>query len=178
MQAQHINDCVHRGYYGIMRGMRMRYIILTLAMVWAGTAQAQTPAEFNANLDVTEEPICFTLINEAPYSAQGRVTTAEYMRADGIVTRHRSNFKLDAAGTINPESGFPTDRAEFCSYGPFMAHRSLEVDLRTLFPVFACQSRVDQGDLIIKGFRKREGGAKTWIECYNADGGKTGEPPQ
>lgn len=147
-------------------------------MFWVGAAQAQSPAEFNANLDVSEEPVCFMLINEAPYSTMGRVTTAAYMRKDGVITRHRSNFNLDAAGTVNPESGYPTDRAEFCSYGPFMAHRSLEIDLRTLFPIFACQSRIDQGDLVIKGYRKPEGGAKTWIECYNAAGNKMGEPAE
>ena len=154
----------------------MRHGLLAFLVLITGSAHAQTPEAYNANLDVTEEPVCFMLINEAPYSTMGRVTTARYMRADGVITRHRSNFSLDAAGTVNPESGFPTDRAEFCSYGPFMAYRSLEIDLRTLFPIFACQSRVDQGDLVIKGYRKPEGGAKTWIECYNADGGKTGEP--
>lgn len=158
--------------------MKRLFLYLTVFCFLAVPARAQTPEEFNADLDVTEEPICFMLINEAPYSAHGRVTTAEYMRADGIITRHRSNFRLDAAGTISEESGYPTDRAEFCSYGPFMPNRSLEVAIRTLFPIFACQSRVDQGDLIIRGYRKPEGGAKTWIECFNADGSKTSEPSE
>jgi hypothetical protein len=38
--------------------------------------------------------------------------------------------------------------------------------LRTLVPVFSCKTRIDQGEIVIKGHRKPEGGAETWAECF------------
>ena len=150
--------------------MRRRFLTLLILAFWPQTASAQ-----NENLDIIDEPICFVLRSEAPYTTAGNLITAEYTRPDGIVTRHRSNFRFKAAGELD-EEGYPADRAEFCSYGPFMPDRQLELTLRTLFPIFSCKTRIDQGEIVIKGYRKDEGGAVTWAECYNPDGSKTGEP--
>ncbi len=103
---------------------------------------------------------------EAPYKVYGSFGTDYYMTPDGTKARHRSNFRLDEPGSTHPDEGYPTDRAEFCSYGPFYPERMLSLTLRTLVPIFSCKTRVDQGEIVIKGYRKPEGGTETWAECY------------
>ena len=115
--------------------------------------------------DIIKEPICFILRNEAPYKVYGVFSTDHFVRPDGIKTRHRANFRLDPAGTLNPETKEPTDRAEFCSYGPFFPDRTLELTLRTLVPIFSCRTHIDKGEIIIKG-EKTADGTKTWAECF------------
>ncbi|MCC6597901.1 MAG: hypothetical protein IT559_03850 [Alphaproteobacteria bacterium] len=126
-----------------------------------GIAAAQ-----NENLDIVAEPICFAVRNEAPYKVYGNFATAEFQRPDGIKTRHRSNFRLEEAGATDPETGEALDQAEFCSYGPFFPERKLELVLRTLFPIFNCMTKIDQGELVISGYRKPEGGAVTTVKCF------------
>lgn len=130
------------------------------------TASANMTFAQNENLDIVQEPICFKVVNEAPYRVYGNFATDYYTRPDGLRTRHRSTFRLEPEGTKDEEKGYPLDRAEFCSYGPFMPDRKLELTLRTLFPIFDCKTKITEGDIVIKGFRKAEGGTETWAECY------------
>jgi len=153
----------------------MRWVLLSviLSVFWPQVAVARID---NSTLDIVDEPICFALRNEAPYTVNGSFVTAQFLRPDGIVARHRSNFRLTKAGGIDPKTQEPGDYVEFCSYGPFMPNRMLELTLRSLVPLFSCQTRIDQGEIVVHGYRKKEGGAKTWAECFQADGTKTGEP--
>ncbi len=116
--------------------------------------------------DVVSEPICFLVVNEAPYKVYGSFNTDFYTKPDGMRARHRSNFRLEEAGAMH-EEGYPIDKAEFCSYGPFYPGRKLELTLRTLVPIFDCQTRIDQGPIIIEGYRKEGafGGTETWVNC-------------
>ncbi|MCF8496259.1 MAG: hypothetical protein K9G62_06300 [Alphaproteobacteria bacterium] len=116
--------------------------------------------------DIVAEPICFQVINEAPYKIYGNFITDTYTAPDGSKSRHRSNFRLDEPGSVHETEGYPLDRAEFCSYGPFLPGRKLEMVLRTLIPIFSCTTRIDQGPIVIKGRRKDEGGTETWAECF------------
>lgn len=125
-------------------------------------------SEFDADYrpDIISEPMCFEVINEAPYNIYGKFVTALYIATDGSRARHTSNFKLEAAGSFDSKTGYKTDRAEFCSYGPFFEGRKLEMTLRTLVPIFSCQTRIDSGPIIIHGEKKPEGGTKTWADCF------------
>lgn len=116
--------------------------------------------------DIVAEPICFQLVNKAPYRVFGTFVTERFTRPDGIETRHRSSFRLEEPGTIHEEEGYPLDRAEFCSYGPFFPGRKLDLTLRTLVPIFSCRTRIDQGPIVIHGRKKPEGGTETWAACY------------
>lgn len=153
----------------------MRWIVLGafLFTMWPQVSAAQID---NSTLDIINEPICFAVRNEAPYTVRGSFITAQYQRPDGIVARHRSNFRLLEAGGVDKNTGELGDHAEFCSYGPFMPDRQLELTLRSLVPLFSCKTRIDQGEIVVKGYRKPEGGAKTWAECFDPDGTKTSEP--
>jgi hypothetical protein len=136
--------------------------LLFLTVFLAVPAFAQ---EVPAQPDVVSDPVCFTVKNEAPYKVYGNFITDYYTAPDGSRARHRSNFRLDEPGSKDAE-GNPADAAEFCSYGPFLPGRKLELVLRTLVPIFNCQTRIDQGPIVIKGFRKPEGGTETYAECY------------
>jgi hypothetical protein len=70
-------------------------------------------------------------------------------------------------GETDPDTGEAADSAEFCTFGPFYPERKLELVLRTLVPIFSCKTRVDQGEIVIKGFRKEDQpGTNTYAECY------------
>lgn len=142
--------------------MRRTFLFALILSALAVPAFAQ-----NENLDIVKEPICFAVRNQAPYKVYGNFATDNYITAEGIKARHRSNFRLDEPGTKD-EKGNPTDAAEFCSYGPFLPNRMLELTLRTLVPIFSCKTKIDQGEIIIKGHRKEgpDGGTETWAECY------------
>lgn len=115
--------------------------------------------------EITPQPLCFTVRNTAEFKVYGSFVTDYYTTPTGTRARHRSNFRLDEAGAKDPEKGFATDAAEFCSYGPFYEGRKLELVLRTLIPVFSCKTSVEAGEIVIRGERKPEGGVKMWAEC-------------
>ncbi len=120
-----------------------------------------------AGPDIVAEPICFAVRNEAPYKIYGSFITDLYTNTEtGSKARHRSNFRLDVPGSTDEKTGNPTDKSEFCSYGPFFPGRKLEMTLRTLVPIFSCQTRIDRGEIVIKGKRKPEGGTETWALCH------------
>src|SRR5262245_41115502 len=130
----------------------------------AATILAIFPINTHAQ-DIVSEPLCFVVRNEAPYKIYGNFGTDYYTTPEGKKARHRSNFRLDEPGAKD-EQGNPADRAEFCSYGPFYPDRKLELVLRTLVPIFSCMTRIDQGEIVIKGYKKPEGGTNTYAECF------------
>ncbi|MBU0800723.1 MAG: hypothetical protein KKA05_06930 [Alphaproteobacteria bacterium] len=103
--------------------------------------------------EVSRTAQCFKVINKAPYTVLGSFITDNYTNESGQTGRHRSNFNL--------ESGHAS---EFCTYGPYYEGGKLELVIRTLVPVFHCKTRVD-GDIVINGRRKPEGGTDTWAIC-------------
>lgn len=111
------------------------------------------PTQPSAMGEVSDEPSCFNVINRAPYTVFGSIYTNYFIRGDGAKTRHKSNFRLETENS-----------AEFCTYGPFYDDRKVELVLRTLIPIFDCKTGVD-GDVIIYGRRKSEGGTETWATC-------------
>lgn len=136
--------------------MKLGYWLFAILVFFSVPAHAQ---------EIVQEPVCFIVRNQAPYKVYGNFVTDYYTAADGTKARHRSNFRLEEAGAIDPEKGYPLDVAEFCSYGPFYPERQLELVLRTLVPIFSCKTHVEKGEIIIKGERLPEGGTKTWAEC-------------
>ncbi len=116
--------------------------------------------------EITPQPICFTLRNEAPYRVYGEVSTDYYTAPDGSKARHTGSFRLEKAGTKREEKDYFIDRTEFCSSGPFYPNRQLEITLRTLFPIFSCKTNIELGEIVIKGHIKSDGTTKTWITCY------------
>lgn len=120
--------------------------------------------------EIVNEPLCFTLINSAEHKVYGSFRTDLYTRPDGIQARHTSNFRLEPMDTLHEEEGYPIDRAEFCSYGPFYEGRKIELVLRTLVPIFSCKTNIESGPIIIKSLPKTDdamGGYDVWAECFD-----------
>ncbi len=143
--------------------MKAFLFLLSAVVLFTLPAAAQSVDD---PVDIVQEPICFKVRNEAPYKVYGNFVTNYYTAEDGTVARHRSNFRLDEPGSIDETTKEPTDTAEFCSYGPFLPGKKLELVLRTLVPIFSCKTKIDQGEIVIKGYRKPECGTDTYAECY------------
>ncbi len=142
-----------------MRGTFLTALIVVF-LPFSVAAQDRVP-------DIVSEPLCFAVRNEAPYKIYGSFITDLYTNTEtGSKARHRSNFRLDVPGSTDEKTGHPTDRSEFCSFGPFFPGRKLEMTLRTLVPIFSCQTRIDRGEIVIQGKRKPEGGTETWADCH------------
>lgn len=124
-------------------------IIITLFLFFIALFPKVAIAQAGQAGEIVQEPICFILLNEAEQTVFGAIRTDAYTNPDGSKSRHTSNFRLEAAGTMNEEGTFPVDRAEFCSYGPFFEGRKLELTLKTLFPVFDCKTNVESGPVVI-----------------------------
>jgi len=155
-------------------GMRAMILMATLLALTPAIAHAQ-----NEDLDIVDQPICFAVVNTADHTMNGDFSTDYYTNEDGIKAKHRSNFRLQAAGSKD-EAGKASDRAEFCSYGPFLPDRMLTLRLRTLFPVFECKTRVDTGkEIVLKSERRPDdSGVQMWAECFDKDGNPTPRPAE
>lgn len=146
------------------RMRRFVILFLTLAAVSLFSAppsraqtQSSAPSDTSTSPqalgEVVQDPVCFKLRSDAPYTVFGTVITNFYVDAQGRKARHRSNFHLKQG-----------ESSEFCTYGPFYEGRKLELVLRTLVPVFTCKTKID-GDIIIHGQMNTDGSTKSWAEC-------------
>ncbi len=103
-----------------------------------------------------EQPICFTVKNNAPYSVYGDVATAPDKAEDGSQITHEATFSLKEGESV-----------PMCTKGPVFPGNKVRVTLRTLIPVFECLSTIYPGATIkIQGMRDEENyRTKTWAEC-------------
>ena len=143
----------------------MRLLLLLIFAFFLASVPTHGQAQ-SADGEVTAQPVCFVLRNAADRQVNGSVVTNFYTRADGIRARHRNNFRLQARRTRSPETGNFTDRAEFCSRGPFYPGRKVEVILRTLVPVFRCKTNIERGEIVIRSETRADDSVKLWAECY------------
>lgn len=103
--------------------------------------------------EVLNSPMCFRVINKAPYTITGSLYSNYYVNKDRQKARHTSNFRLEK-GASQP----------YCTYGPFYPGRKLELVLRTIMPIFNCKTTVD-GDIHLMGEVLETGGTKSWAVC-------------
>ncbi|MEM6780862.1 MAG: hypothetical protein AAF569_03265 [Pseudomonadota bacterium] len=131
----------------------MRILLLTaLIFLLPSGLQAQ---------DILDAPICTQIVNEADYTVRGSIATARSTYTDpndstrdGTQARHSANFMLK-----------PGERWDVCSSGPFYEGQRLELTLRTLIPVFECQTALI-APIVIRSHRDENGTLKTWAECF------------
>jgi len=103
--------------------------------------------------EITREPHCFKLVNKAPFTVTGTVSTNFFIMADGTKTRHESGFRLE-----------PGTEGEICTSGPFYPGRELELTLKSLMPVFSCKIQTN-GNVSIYGEYRAEGGTSVSADC-------------
>ncbi len=133
----------------------MKKILIMLAatiLLSAGPAHADMGAQALVDGEVTTEPICFNVVNMAPYTVVGEFATNYYTTPEGVQATHTANFRLNSH-----------EKTNFCSAGPFFAGRQLDFTIRTLIPLFYCRTGIG-GDIVIHG-EQHDGGTKTWADC-------------
>jgi hypothetical protein len=124
-----------------------RFFLFMLCFALAHPAEAQDAAH------VTMQPICFQVQNASPYTVFGAMVSNVYTAPDGTTARHHTNFRLESRHF-----------AQFCSTGPFYPGDKLDLQLRSLFPVFECRTGVS-GPIVIHGQQQDDGSYKTWADC-------------
>ena len=108
-----------------------------------------------------DQPICFTIKNNASYTVYGEVRTAQDVYSgnqgfEGAKIHHSATFRLE-----------PKDDMPVCTTGPLYPGNKVRLILRTLFPVFECLSAIYPGaEIVINGRRRNDDtGVETWAEC-------------
>lgn len=109
-----------------------------------------------------DQPICFKLVNNAPYGVYGDVKTAPdtYKGEQPNITSR----KISHTATFRLKEG---ENMPVCTTGPLFAGNKVLITLRTLVPIFECKSAIYHGaEIKIQGSRKKDGfGTETWVEC-------------
>ncbi|HRC26453.1 MAG TPA: hypothetical protein PKX87_03375 [Alphaproteobacteria bacterium] len=121
-------------------------IAAAMTILWGSGAHAQ---------EILDTPVCVTIRNTAPWTALGTLASNSFTAPNGVSAHHRVNFRLKTG-----------EKTQICSKGPFYPGRKHELTLRTLVPIFSCMTKMDAGEIVIKGAHKPEGGTKTWAECF------------
>ncbi len=132
--------------------MKIRLWVIA-AMVVAALVLAGSGAWAQGEAARPDGTRCFALRSAAPYTVIGSLNTDYTETAAGFKTRSNRNFRLA-----------PGERQELCSLGPFYPGGRLELVLRSLVPLFSCYA-LAEGEIVIYGERKPEGGTKTWADC-------------
>ena len=102
---------------------------------------------------VTPFQECVTLRNAVPHSVIGVIRTAGFKnKRTGQVSYHEGPFVLNEDEIV-----------EICSNGPFYPGYKVELTIRTLMPLFSCQTRLS-GEIVIR--QKIEDGIKfLYADC-------------
>lgn len=137
-----------------MIALRIGRFLLFFCFVVAGLSVGGVGSSARAQ-EVVETPICFKVRNTAEWTILGDIVTDYFTAPNGQRGRHRANFRLG-----------PGEEREICTRGPFYPGRKQDLTLRTIVPIFSCRTRVDQGDILIKGARGSDGRSKTWAICF------------
>ena|SRR5688572_12398879 len=120
-------------------------------------AQDAAPLALPGSADgkgVSPTQICGALVNQTEYRIYGTIATDVAGQKDGFDVRHNDTLRLEKG-----------ERIEFCSTGPFYEGQRLALTLKTLFPVFECKTKIDQGDIVITAKPKETG--YDWVAtCY------------
>lgn len=99
------------------------------------------------------EQHCGKIINTTEYSIFGSISTDYFDDQDGEKRRHKATFRL-AGGEEWP----------VCTTGPFFEGYTVDLELRTLVPVFACRTKLT-GDILVKSTKTEDDVTKTFAEC-------------
>ena len=135
--------------------MRIFILIFVASILFSPMGNIPRAQDSLALASVPDGAQCFNVYNKSKYGIRGSFYTDYYPNKDGIKGRNQSNFRLKSY-----------EKAEFCSYGPFYGQddNQLYLVLRTIVPVFYCYIKAE-GDIVINGIRKPEGGMQIWSEA-------------
>lgn len=103
--------------------------------------------------DVTPFKECGTLVNSANQQVMGVIKT-ESFKFQGKIIRHEKNFSLQDGETV-----------EVCSTGPFFPGYKVELTIRTIMPLFTCQTRLSGNIYLRKKWDDENGVYILYADC-------------
>lgn len=87
---------------------------------------------------------CGMLVNDTDRSVSGTISTNYDENDKGEKFRHQANF------TLKPKEKWP-----FCTTGPYFDGEKVQLDLRSLIPLFTCLTRAE-GEILIRTRREND----------------------
>ena len=97
---------------------------------------------------------CGTLVNDTDRSVSGSITTNYDENDKGEKFRHQANF------TLKPKETWP-----FCTTGPYYDGEKVQLDLRSLIPLFTCLTKAE-GEILIRT-RTENDAVKPYALCID-----------
>jgi hypothetical protein len=124
------------------------FLVALFFLVMIGPSSAQDRGE------ITTKPICGTIVNKAGQSVMLTIDTKAQRIESGDMVRHSENFKL-----------LDEEEREICARGPFYEGQRLELTIRSLVPLFTCQTKIDK-PVIIQSTLLPSGAKKLSATCH------------
>jgi hypothetical protein len=110
---------------------RMKILVILYVLLFL--SPAAVAQGFEPEGEILPAPLCSNLINRSKVTIHGSIETAKQELSDGTEARHVSNFKLA-----------PEEETKICVSGPFYEGRRVGLTIRTLFPLFTCNTKLGQ----------------------------------
>ena len=126
----------------------MKHAIAFLTTLIAAVSAHPMPARA---ADVTPFKECATLRNAANQQVMGVIKTESFMYK-GHEVRHEKNFDLQDGETV-----------EVCSTGPFFPGYKVELTIRTIMPLFSCNTRLS-GEIVLRS-KDQDGTTILYADC-------------
>lgn len=101
--------------------------------------------------DVTPFKECATLRNAANQQVMGVIKTESFIYR-GQEVRHEKNFDLQDGESV-----------EVCSTGPFFPGYKVELTIRTIMPLFTCNTRLS-GEIVLRS-KEQDGMTLLYADC-------------
>ena len=103
--------------------------------------------------EVTPFKECASIRNDVGYTVMGVVRTAGFRTPNGQVQFHEGPFVLEDGENV-----------VVCSTGPFYPGYKVELTLRTIMPIFTCETRLS-GDIAIRKRETEDGITELYADC-------------
>lgn len=131
------------------------FFVLTAAIIFAAPGFPRAQGFIEPFVGSPGGPGCSDLVNKTDFKVYGTVRTDSVKLDDGTMARHEANFAIPAG-----------DSWRICSEGPFFDGGKIELQIKTLIPVFECLTRLGQ-PITISARRRSDGEGYDWFAtCY------------
>lgn len=123
----------------------MKFLTFILALLLAPSAAFAG--------EVTPFKECASIRNDAGHTVMGVMRTAGFKSTKGQVQFHEGPFVLEDGENV-----------VVCSTGPFYPGYKVELTLRTIMPLFTCQTRLS-GEIVIRKRKDKDGITELYADC-------------
>ena len=103
--------------------------------------------------EVTPFKECASIRNAIGYTMTGIMRTAGFKTTTGNVKYHEGTFVLN-----------DNENVVICSSGPFYPGYKVEMTLKTIMPIFSCQTRLS-GEIVLRKRINDDGVTEIYADC-------------